>query len=49
MGNDYYETNENLVHADKTVTLSAKIFILPDSHQYFTISIPDAAGRRIAS
>lgn len=36
MGNDYYETNENMVHADGTVTLSGEIFgYYPITHQYF--------------
>jgi beta-glucosidase/6-phospho-beta-glucosidase/beta-galactosidase len=36
MGNDYYETNENLVHADGTISLSGEIFgYYPITHQYF--------------
>jgi beta-glucosidase/6-phospho-beta-glucosidase/beta-galactosidase len=36
MGNDYYATNENLVHADGSITLSGEIFgYYPITHQYF--------------
>jgi beta-glucosidase/6-phospho-beta-glucosidase/beta-galactosidase len=36
MGNDYYETNENLVHADGTMSLSGEIFgYYPITRQYF--------------
>jgi len=36
MGNDYYETNENLVHDDGTISLSGEIFgYYPITHQYF--------------
>ena len=36
MGNDYYATNENLVHADGSLTLSGEIFgYYPITHQYF--------------
>ncbi len=36
MGNDYYETNENLVHADGSISLSGEIFgYYPITHQYF--------------
>ncbi len=36
MGNDYYETNENLVHSDGTVSLSGEMFgYYPITHQYF--------------
>lgn len=36
MGNDYYATNENLVHADGTLSLSGEIFgYYPITHQYF--------------
>lgn len=36
MGNDYYQTNENLVHADGTISLSGEIFgYYPITHQYF--------------
>lgn len=37
MGNDYYETNENLVHADGSITLSGEIFgYYPITRQYFS-------------
>ena len=37
MGNDYYATNENLVHADGSVTLSGEIFgYYPITHQYYS-------------
>jgi beta-glucosidase/6-phospho-beta-glucosidase/beta-galactosidase len=37
MGNDYYETNENLVHADGSISLSGEIFgYYPITHQYFS-------------
>jgi beta-glucosidase/6-phospho-beta-glucosidase/beta-galactosidase len=36
MGNDYYETNENLVHADGTTSPSGEILgYYPITHQYF--------------
>lgn len=36
MGNDYYATNENLVHADGSISLSGEIFgYYPITHQYF--------------
>ena len=36
MGNDYYETNENLVHVDGSISLSGEIFgYYPITHQYF--------------
>jgi beta-glucosidase/6-phospho-beta-glucosidase/beta-galactosidase len=36
MGNDYYETNENLVQADGSISLSGEIFgYYPITHQYF--------------
>jgi beta-glucosidase/6-phospho-beta-glucosidase/beta-galactosidase len=36
MGNDYYQTNENLVHADGSISLSGEIFgYYPITHQYF--------------
>jgi beta-glucosidase/6-phospho-beta-glucosidase/beta-galactosidase len=36
MGNDYYETNENLVHADGSISPSGEIFgYYPITHQYF--------------
>jgi beta-glucosidase/6-phospho-beta-glucosidase/beta-galactosidase len=36
MGNDYYETNENLVHADGSISLSGEIFgYYPITRQYF--------------
>lgn len=36
MGNDYYATNENLVHADGSISLSGEIFgYLPITLQYF--------------
>src|SRR3954471_17330975 len=36
MGNDYYETNENLVHADGSISLSGEILgYYPITHQYF--------------
>ncbi len=36
MGNDYYSTNENLVHSDGTISLSGEIFgYYPITHQYF--------------
>jgi beta-glucosidase/6-phospho-beta-glucosidase/beta-galactosidase len=37
MGNDYYFTNENLVHADGSISLSGEIFgYYPITHQYFS-------------
>jgi beta-glucosidase/6-phospho-beta-glucosidase/beta-galactosidase len=37
MGNDYYATNENLVHSDGTLTLAGEIFgYYPITHQYFS-------------
>jgi beta-glucosidase/6-phospho-beta-glucosidase/beta-galactosidase len=37
MGNDYYETNENLVHADGSISLSGDIFgYYPITNQYFS-------------
>jgi beta-glucosidase/6-phospho-beta-glucosidase/beta-galactosidase len=37
MGNDYYATNENLVHRDGSLTLSGEIFgYYPITHQYFS-------------
>lgn len=37
MGNDYYETNENLVHADGSMSLSGEIFgYYPITRQYFS-------------
>jgi beta-glucosidase/6-phospho-beta-glucosidase/beta-galactosidase len=37
MGNDYYETNENLVHADGSLSLSGEIFgYYPITRQYFS-------------
>lgn len=37
MGNDYYATNENLVHEDGTTTPAGEIFgYYPITHQYFT-------------
>ena len=37
MGNDYYETNENLVHADGSISLSGEILgYYPITHQYFS-------------
>jgi beta-glucosidase/6-phospho-beta-glucosidase/beta-galactosidase len=37
MGNDYYATNENLVHSDGTITLAGEIFgYYPITHQYFS-------------
>src|SRR5947209_610650 len=37
MGNDYYATNENLVHADGTISESGEVFgYYPITHQYFT-------------
>lgn len=36
MGNDYYETNENLVHPDGSTSMSGEIFgYYPITHQYF--------------
>ncbi|MBV9182898.1 MAG: family 1 glycosylhydrolase [Acidobacteria bacterium] len=36
MGNDYYATNENLVHADGSISLSGEILgYYPITHQYF--------------
>jgi beta-glucosidase/6-phospho-beta-glucosidase/beta-galactosidase len=36
MGNDYYSTNENMVHSDGSITLSGEIFgYYPITHQYF--------------
>ncbi len=37
MGNDYYQTNENLVHADGSISQAGEIFgYYPITHQYFT-------------
>ncbi|HXS95435.1 MAG TPA: family 1 glycosylhydrolase [Candidatus Limnocylindrales bacterium] len=37
MGNDYYATNENLVHSDGSVSLAGEIFgYYPITHQYFS-------------
>ncbi len=37
MGNDYYETNENLVEADGSISLSGEIFgYYPITHQYYS-------------
>lgn len=37
MGNDYYATNENLVHSDGSLTLSGEIFgYYPITHNYFS-------------
>ncbi|MDQ6676931.1 MAG: family 1 glycosylhydrolase [Acidobacteriota bacterium] len=37
MGNDYYSTNENLVHSDGSISLSGEIFgYYPITHQYFS-------------
>lgn len=37
MGNDYYATNENLVHQDGSISLSGEIFgYYPITHQYFS-------------
>ena len=37
MGNDYYNTNENLVHADGSLSLSGEILgYYPITHQYFS-------------
>jgi beta-glucosidase/6-phospho-beta-glucosidase/beta-galactosidase len=37
MGNDYYSTNENLVHEDGSISLSGEIFgYYPITHQYFS-------------
>ncbi len=37
MGNDYYATNENMVHADGSIDLAGEIFgYYPITHQYFT-------------
>ena len=37
MGNDYYDTNENLVHADGSISLSGEIFgYYPITHQYYS-------------
>lgn len=37
MGNDYYETNENLVHPDGSISLSGEIFgYYPITRQYFS-------------
>lgn len=37
MGNDYYQTNENLVHSDGTISPSGEIFgYYPITHQYFS-------------
>src|SRR4051794_7258762 len=37
MGNDYYATNENLVHPDGSLSLSGEIFgYYPITHQYFS-------------
>ncbi len=36
MGNDYYATNENLIHADGSISQSGEIFgYYPITHQYF--------------
>ena len=36
MGNDYYATNENMVHSDGSLSLSGEIFgYYPITHQYF--------------
>ena len=36
MGNDYYATNENMVHADGTITMSGEILgYYPITYQYF--------------
>jgi len=36
MGNDYYEANENLVHADGSISPSGEIFgYFPITHEYF--------------
>ena len=36
MGNDYYVTNENLVHRDGSLSLSGEVFgYYPITHQYF--------------
>jgi beta-glucosidase/6-phospho-beta-glucosidase/beta-galactosidase len=36
MGNDYYATNKNLMHADDSISLSGEIFgYYPITHQYF--------------
>ncbi len=36
MGNDHYQTNENLVHADGSISQSGEIFgYYPITHQYF--------------
>lgn len=37
MGNDYYATNENIVHEDGRLSLAGEIFgYYPITHQYFT-------------
>jgi beta-glucosidase/6-phospho-beta-glucosidase/beta-galactosidase len=37
MGNDYYHTNENLVHPDGSISLSGEVFgYYPITHQYFS-------------
>lgn len=37
MGNDYYNTNENLVHADESLSLPGEILgYYPITHQYFS-------------
>lgn len=37
MGNDYYETNENVVHPDGSISLSGEILgYYPITHQYFS-------------
>ena len=37
MGNDYYATNENMVHSDGSVSLSGEMFgYYPITHQYFS-------------
>ena len=37
MGNDYYATNENLVHSDGSLSLAGEIFgYYPITHQYFS-------------
>jgi beta-glucosidase/6-phospho-beta-glucosidase/beta-galactosidase len=37
MGNDYYSTNENMVHKDGSISLAGEIFgYYPITHQYFS-------------
>ena len=37
MGNDYYATNENLVHATEVLRVAGEIFgYYPITHQYFS-------------